>query len=39
MPCATRGHIELRNRKVLETSAAGSYGKPEAEYSKLLGAM
>ena len=34
---ATRGHIELRDREILEILAAGSYGKPEAEYKRLLG--
>jgi CRP-like cAMP-binding protein len=34
---ATRAKIHLRDREVLETLAAGSYGKPEAAYARLMG--
>jgi CRP-like cAMP-binding protein len=34
---ATRRHIEIRNRGKLEDCASGCYGKPEAEYERLMG--
>lgn len=33
----TRGIITIRDRAALEEFADGSYGKPEAEYSRLIG--
>ena len=33
---AKRGHIQLLNRAGLEEAARGSYGKPEAEFFRLL---
>lgn len=36
---ATRGHINLRDRAMLKTLAAGSYGVPEREYERLLGPL
>lgn len=33
----TRGVVTIRNRAALEEFANGSYGKPEAEYSRLIG--
>jgi CRP-like cAMP-binding protein len=33
---ATRGHIIIRDREMLEEAANGSYGVPEAEYRRLF---
>jgi CRP-like cAMP-binding protein len=35
---ATRGSIQLRDRAILEQLAQGSYGDPEREYERLMGA-
>lgn len=34
-----RGHITIRNRRALEEFAGDAYGKPEAEYDRLIGPM
>ena len=34
-----RGYVTIRNRKALEEFAADSYGRPEAEYRRLIGPM
>jgi CRP-like cAMP-binding protein len=34
---AERGHITIRNRTALEEFAGDGYGKPEAEYERLIG--
>jgi|GEM_PF-5207089 hypothetical protein len=34
---STRGIVTIRNRKVLEALAGGSYGIPEREYDRLIG--
>jgi CRP-like cAMP-binding protein len=34
-----RGYITIRNRKGLEEFASDAYGKPEAEYRRLIGPM
>ena len=36
---AERGWITIRNRRALEEFAADAYGKPEAEYRRLIGPM
>ena len=36
---AERGHITIRNRSAHEAFAADGYGKPEAEYRRVLGPM
>jgi len=36
---ATRGHVKLRDRAMLESLTAGSYGVPEREYQRLLGPL
>jgi CRP-like cAMP-binding protein len=36
---ATRGQIKLRDRAMLESLTAGSYGIPEREYQRLLGPL
>ena len=36
---AERGAITLRNRKALEAFAADAYGRPEAEYARLIGPL
>ena len=36
---AHRGHIIIRDRKGLEEFAKDAYGKPEAEYARLIGPM
>ena len=36
---ADRGYITIKNRAALEVFAGDAYGKPEAEYRRLLGAM
>jgi hypothetical protein len=33
----TRGIVRIRDRTALEEFADGSYGKPEAEYGRLIG--
>lgn len=34
-----RGYVTIRNRKALEDFAANAYGRPEAEYVRLIGPM
>lgn len=34
-----RGYVTIRNRKALEEFAGDAYGKPEAEYRRLIGSM
>jgi CRP-like cAMP-binding protein len=36
---AERGHITIRNRQALEDFASDAYGKPEAEYRRLIGPL
>ena len=36
---ATRGHIQILDRKRLERAAGASYGVPEAEFRRLLGPL
>jgi CRP-like cAMP-binding protein len=36
---AERGHVTIRNRTALEEFAGDGYGKPEAEYRRLIGPM
>ena len=36
---AERGHITMRNRGALEAFAADAYGRPEAEYRRLIGPL
>ena len=36
---SARGYITIRNRVALEAFAADAYGKPEAEYRRLLGPL
>ena len=35
----TRGYVFIRNRRALEEFAGDAYGKPEAEYNRLLGSL
>ena len=36
---AERGHVTIRNRAALEAFAADAYGRPEAEYRRLIGPL
>lgn len=36
---ATRGQVTIRNRPALEEFAGAAYGKPEAEYMRLIGPL
>ncbi|WP_348629769.1 helix-turn-helix domain-containing protein [Mesorhizobium sp. M7A.F.Ca.US.011.01.1.1] len=36
---STRGEVVIRDRAGLIKIAAGSYGKPEAEYARLIGQL
>ena len=36
---AERGQVTVRNRSALEAFAADAYGRPEAEYRRLIGPL